>query len=59
MSEQEESLISQLILSIQEQTKAIQSLADSNQILIQAMAEAEGLDEDHHGLAHLGMTGEQ
>ena len=35
-----------LVDAITKQTEAIQKLADSNEALIQAMAEAEGLDED-------------
>lgn len=58
MSEQEESLITQLILSIQEQAAAIQSLADSNNQLVSAMMEAMAEDdEDEAGtFGHLGQT---
>ena len=37
--------LGRLIQAVQEQTKAIQSLADSNALLVQAMAEAD-IEED-------------
>lgn len=39
----------ELIEAIRQQTDAINRLASSNAALVQAMAEAEGLDEDERG----------
>lgn len=43
----------QLMQAMQEQTDAINRLANSNAALIQAMAEAEGLDEDQEPTTYL------
>lgn len=39
--------LSDLVDAIRQQTAAIQQLADSNAALIQAMAEAEGMDDEY------------
>lgn len=46
MSERVESLLVELIEALQEQTKAVQALANSNQALVQAMAEMEGVEDE-------------
>lgn len=46
MSERVESLLVELIEALQEQTRAVQALASSNQALVQAMAEMEGVEDE-------------
>ena len=46
MNEQQ---LAELIEAIRQQTDAINRLANSNAALVQAMAEAEGLDEEERG----------
>lgn len=44
-----EQKLDELIQAIRQQTAAIQQLVESNAALIQAMAEAEGMDEEDRG----------
>lgn len=46
----------ELMQAIQHQTDAINRLADTNSALIQALAEAEGLDEDQEPTIYLDGT---
>lgn len=46
MSERVESLLAELIQALRLQTEAINELAESNRALVEAMAEADGLDAD-------------
>ena len=52
MNEHVESLLVELIETMQQQTEAINALAASNQMLVQAMAESDGDDNEvqTHGL---------
>lgn len=50
MSEPEDCSLQELVNAIQEQTRAITSLVNTNMMLIQALAESEGIeDEDQAG----------
>lgn len=55
----EHSGLSKLIQAMTEQTAAISRLAQSNEALVQAMAENEGIDDDDQGLSPTYLNGTQ